>query len=228
MSDTTKIININDFIFKQNLEFYPNLAGLSCEDNQIIFKNSEGNIIHEVLTFDLRTLPGEAWSVGPKEFLDIIKLNKECKVLYKFRDIVDSYSGYTMASEVNEEQENIKRMIGFQMDTYFNAKDHANLLTEENRILIGQAESMIVNLQPETTVKKWIDEKIDNYFQATKELGKTNGLNNADNLKQAVPRLALVKSEEPKTSSKAAFINVAILLYGVINIGFILAVALMK
>jgi len=227
MSDATKIININDFIFKQNLEFYPNLQGLTCEDNQIVYKNSDGNVMHEVLTFDLRTLPGEAWSVSPKEFLDIIKLNKECKILYKFRDLIDNYNS-PLGNSNGEQQENLKNMVAYQMDTYFKAKDHANLLTEENRILIGQVESMIVNLAPNTVMKNFIDEKIDNYFQATKELGKTNELNNADSLKQAVPRLALVKAEDIKVSSKAAFINVAILLYGVINIGFILAVALMK
>ena len=34
----TKIININDFIFRQYLEFYPELAGLSCKENVLYLK----------------------------------------------------------------------------------------------------------------------------------------------------------------------------------------------
>ena len=96
MSDTdlskSKIININDFIFRQNLEFYPNLQGLSCEDNILTLKNN--NIITDsvTLTFDLRTLPGEAWNVTPEEFIKIIKLNKECKGLYKFIELMQKYA----------------------------------------------------------------------------------------------------------------------------------------
>lgn len=96
MSDTdlskSKIININDFIFNQNLEFYPNLQGLSCVDNKLTYQNSDGTILNETLTFDLRTLPGEAWMVAPKEFIDIIRLNKECKNLYSFIDIMQKYA----------------------------------------------------------------------------------------------------------------------------------------
>lgn len=96
MSDTdlskSRIINVNDFIFNQNLEFYPNLQGLSCNDNNLFFQKSDGTIINEPLTFDLRTLPGEAWNVSPEEFIDIIRLNKECKGLYKFIDLIQKHA----------------------------------------------------------------------------------------------------------------------------------------
>lgn len=93
MSDTdlnkSKIINVNDFIFNQNLEFYPNLQGLQCNDNNLIYQRKDGTVINVPLTFDLRTLPGEAWNVNPEEFIEIIKINKECKGLYKFIDLLE-------------------------------------------------------------------------------------------------------------------------------------------
>ena len=96
MSDTdlskSKIININDFIFRQNLEFYPNLDGLTCEDNVLYLKQNDNVIDSEALTFDLRTLPGEAWNVTPQKFLEIIKLNKECKGLYKFIELMKEHA----------------------------------------------------------------------------------------------------------------------------------------
>ncbi|MDE5539889.1 MAG: hypothetical protein K2J20_05330 [Bacilli bacterium] len=86
------IVNINDFIFKQNLEFYPNLKGLACVDNTIIYQR-DGNILNIPLTFDLRTLPGDAWNVTPEEFIDIINLNKKCSKLYKFIELMQTH-GY--------------------------------------------------------------------------------------------------------------------------------------
>ena len=96
MSDTdlskSKIININDFIFRQNLEFYPNLNSITCEDN-VLYLKENGNIIDSTtLTFDLRTLPGEAWNLTPQEFMETIKLNKDCKDLYKFIDLIQKYA----------------------------------------------------------------------------------------------------------------------------------------
>lgn len=96
MSDTdlskSRIINVNDFIFNQNLEFYPNLQGLSCTDNNLTYQRPDGSIVIEPLTFDLRTLPGEAWNVTPEEFINIIKLNKKCKGLYKFIDLIERHA----------------------------------------------------------------------------------------------------------------------------------------
>ncbi len=87
----SRIININDFIFKQNLQFYPNLVGLSCENNTINYTKNNNVIASVVLTFDLRTLPGDAWNLSPEEFMDVIKLNKECKSLQKFIGIIEKY-----------------------------------------------------------------------------------------------------------------------------------------
>lgn len=43
------------------------------------------------------------------------------------------------------------------------------------------------------------------------------------------PKLALVKKEEhPLSLPRAGYINIAILIYGILNIGIILAIALMK
>ena len=71
----TKIININDFIFRQYLEFYPELQGLSCKDNTLYLEEQNEIIASETLTFDLRTLPGEAWNVDAKTFMEIISMD---------------------------------------------------------------------------------------------------------------------------------------------------------
>lgn len=98
----TKIININDFIFRQNLEFYPNLNGLSCKENVLTFKEN-GNIIRsETITFDLRTLPGQVWLKTPKEFLEVIRLNKECENLDKFLKLLKSYIPNNFINEGSE------------------------------------------------------------------------------------------------------------------------------
>ena len=57
-------------------------------------------------------------------------------------------------------------------------------------------------------------------------------MNETDELRQG-NALVRIKNETTalvptKTSSRAAFVNISILLYGVINIGLILALALMK
>ncbi len=107
MNDTdlskSKIININDFIFRQNLEFYPNLQGLSCKGNTIYYTVNNELLAAEPLTFDLRNLPGNAWNVSPQEFVDIIKLNKECKGLYHFIDFIQKYTNnYSILQTGNE------------------------------------------------------------------------------------------------------------------------------
>lgn len=89
----SKIININDFIFRQNLEFYPNLTGLIVEDNILKYIVNNEIVDSEVLTFDLRTLPGSVWNVSPIEFINIIRLNKETKGLNKFIELMQKY-GY--------------------------------------------------------------------------------------------------------------------------------------
>lgn len=119
---------------------------------------------------------------------------------------------------------NLGTIIDSHMDTYFKAKDHANLLTGDNKTLVAQTENHIANLPEQSEMKKFINNRLDKYYETTKELGKIDSMNNADTLRQGGPTRALV----PTTSSRGAFINIAILLYGVINIGIILAIAFMK
>lgn len=88
----SKIININDFIFRQNLEFYPNLQGLTVEDNILKYKENGNIIASESLTFDLRTLPGEVWNESPEEFLETIKINKECAKLTEFLNLMNNFA----------------------------------------------------------------------------------------------------------------------------------------
>lgn len=126
---------------------------------------------------------------------------------------------------MNDLNDNIKRC----MQQYFKAKDNFQYLTEDNKILVGQVENYIGILPPDNPVKQTIDEELDRYFSTTKELGDTKNMQIADNLRQQTAPLALVRTKpEDKVSSKAAFINVAILLYGMLNIGFIVAVALIR
>ena len=105
MSDSdlskSKIININDFIFRQNLEFYPNLRGLMVEDNVLKYNKDNLNI-NEVLTFDLRTLPGEVWNATPEEFINIVRINKECKGLYRFLDFINKQGFNTFINSYQE------------------------------------------------------------------------------------------------------------------------------
>lgn len=126
---------------------------------------------------------------------------------------------------MNDLNDNIKRC----MQQYFKAKDNFQYLTEDNKILVGQVENYIGILPPDNPVKQTIDEELDRYFSTTKELGDTKNMQIADNLRQQTAPLALVRTKpEDKVSSKAAFINVVILLYGMLNIGFIVAVALIR
>jgi len=117
----------------------------------------------------------------------------------------------------------LESAVKHYMELYFIAKD-SPYLTEDNRTLLGQVSNNIATLPEKSYMKTLINSEIDKYFATTKELG--GNLNNADELKQG-PVRALVKKEEPR-STRAAFINVAVLLYGILNIGIILAIALMK
>lgn len=123
---------------------------------------------------------------------------------------------------------NIKSDISNGMATYFEAKDNFNLLTSENKILVTNTENSIARLPESSPIKQYISQELDNYYAQTKEMGKINSMNNVDELRQGGPVRALVKTEEHPNSSRAAFINMAILLYGVVNIGIILAIAFMK
>ena len=220
----TKIININDFIFRQYIEFYPELQGLNCKENTLYLKENNEIVASEVLTFDLRTLPGEAWNVDAKTFIENIKINKSCKQLEGFLNFLNS-SAY---NNITLDKEQLNNQITNYMNLYFSVKDSSHYLTEDNRILIGSLDTLIANLPKETPIGLLINQKLDEYFEITKEIGDTKGKGMVLELKNKnVP--AIIPEEEPtRKLGKAAFVNVAIILYAVLNIGIILAIALMK
>lgn len=84
----SKIININDFIFRQNLEFYPNLKGITCVDNILTYQENGTVLAEETLTFDLRTLPGQVWNYDCKKFMEVIRFNKDCLTLGDVADFI--------------------------------------------------------------------------------------------------------------------------------------------
>ena len=88
----SKIININDFIFRQNQEFYPNLQGLTCEDNVLTYRINDAVIAQETITFDLRTLPGHVWNYDSKKFMEVIKFNKDCLTLGDVADFINEHA----------------------------------------------------------------------------------------------------------------------------------------
>lgn len=219
----TKIININDFIFRQYLEFYPQLQGLSCKENILYLKENNEIIASESLTFDLRTLPGEAWNVDAKTFMEIIKINKSSKKLESFINFLNqnAFTNFTI------EKEKLDLEVTDYMNLYFSIKDSFSYLTEDNKILIGNIETLIATLPKETLLGSIINQKLDEYFEITKKIGDSKGKGMVLELKNKnVP--TLIEEEQPIRSRKAAYINIAIILYGVLNIGIILAIALMK
>ena len=219
----TKIININDFIFRQYLEFYPELAGLSCKENVLYLKENGEIVANETLTFDLRTLPGEAWNVDAKTFMEIIKINKSCKKLESFINLLNqnAFNNFTI------DKDTLDTEVTDYMNLYFSIKDSFSYLIEDNKILIGNIETLIATLPKETALGTLVNQKLDEYFEITKEFGDTKGKGMVLELKDKnVP--AIIPEEEHTRTSKAAFVNIAIILYGVLNIGIILAIALMK
>lgn len=220
----TKIININDFIFRQYIEFYPQLQGISCKDNTLYLKENEQIVATETLTFDLRTLPGEAWNVDKRTFIENIKINKSCKQLEDFLNLLNA-SAY---NNIILDKEQLNNQLTNYMNLYFSVKESLHYLTEDNKILIGSLETLIASLPKETPIGTLINQKLDEYFEITKEIGDTKGKGMVLELKNKnLP--TMIPEEEPlMKSKKAAFVNVAIILYAVLNIGFILAIALMK
>ena len=220
----TKIININDFIFRQYLEFYPELAGLSCKENVLYLKENGEIVANETLTFDLRTLPGEAWNVDAKTFMEIIKINKSCKKLESFINLLNqnAFNNFTIDKDALDTE------VTDYMNLYFSIKDSFHFLTEDNKILIGNIETLIATLPKETVLGNLVNQKLDEYFEITKKIGDSKGKGMVLELKNKNVPSIIPEEEAPTRSSKAAFINIAIILYGVLNIGIILAIALMK
>lgn len=219
----SKIININDFIFRQNLEFYPNLTGLSCEDNILTYKVNGETITSEALTFDLRTLPGDAWNVSPKNFIEIIKINKSSKKLFDFIHLLNE----SAFDNVILNKEELEHNVSNYMNLYFSIKDAFSTLTEDNKILVSNIENMIASLPKETAIGSIVNTKLDEYLELTKTMGDEKGKAMALVLKNK--NLPSLIEEEPKVKmTKAGFINIAILLYGILNIGMIVAMAIMR
>ncbi len=121
-----------------------------------------------------------------------------------------------------------------------NALENKDFLTEGNKDLVGKVLhdiDKLVDGEVKLNIEKyWLD-----YYKNAKQTNNMLALMVAENynrgsselnssLDNTGPKLALVKKEDnyPLSSSKSAFVNIAILLYGVLNIGFIVAVALMK
>ena len=93
---------------------------------------------------------------------------------------------------------------------------------------MGNIETLIATLPKETVLGKLVNQKLDEYFEITKKIGDSKGKGMVLELKNKNVPATIPEEEIPVRSSKAAFINIAIVLYGVLNIGIILAIALMK
>ncbi len=134
--------------------------------------------------------------------------------------------------------EEIKRNFDFIVEAY----KYKDYLTEENKVLLSRTIDTLAKVPSNSLVglsKVQYGAKL--YETAKQNNGEgleiaeifrqsnTDFLDDSYNRENEGPKLALVKKEESyPLSSKSAFINVVILLYGVLNIGFIVAVALMK
>lgn len=220
----TKMININDFIFRQYLDFYPNLQGLFCDKNTLYLTQNKEVVASEILTFDLRTLPGEALNLNAKEFMEIIKINKSCKKLETLVDLLNQNA----FNQISMDKEALDNQVTNYMNLYFSVKDSFQYLIEDNKILIGKIETLIATLPKETILGSLVNQKLDEYFEITKEIGDKKGKGMVLELKNKNVPAVIPEEEIPTRSSKAAFVNIAIILYGVLNIGFILAIALMR
>lgn len=132
-------------------------------------------------------------------------------------------------NQVSSNNVSLNDAISQSMRVYFNAKEKSRYLTEDNKILVSNTEyyiSMVPNNHP---MKQLINQEINNYYARAKELGQNENRSNADELRQKDQTRALVKKEESIVGSRrSAFINIAILIYGSLNIGFIIAIALLK
>ena len=134
--------------------------------------------------------------------------------------------------EIVSRFQNVKKIgdKSYQCTCNSHKDDKASLtITEEdNKILIGNIETLIATLPKETVLGNLVNQKLDEYFEITKKIGDSKGKGMVLELKNKNVPSIIPEEEAPTRSSKAAFINIAIILYGVLNIGIILAIALMK
>lgn len=225
-SNPSNIININDYIFKQNLEFYPNLSSITCEDNNLIYKEN-GEVISSVaLSFDLRTLPNEVWTIEPAEFINIIKLNKDCLSLIDMADYINEHLRDTQFSD----SFNGTHLNGIKKFTkrYYEGVNNKNLLCEAANLSLGYFATNIMGPYEDGVMENGpIKESMDN---AKKEYTLEHPESKTKSLERTLTNFPITTTPEEKSivPVKAGFINLAILIYGLINIGVILAIAIMK
>ncbi len=223
----SKIININDFIFRQNLEFYPNLNGLKCNENILTYSENGEVLASEVLTFDLRTLPGNNWNLNPLEFMDMIRLNKNCIALIDTADFINKHAfDHFFEPGTNENNFDLKT-IKKRTEIYYEASNNTDFLCEAANYSLGYFSSNVIVPFDEgrfsgSLINESIEEGKNNYLALHPEKKAK-----ARVLELTSPNLPVPFKEE-ETPTKAGFINIAILLYGIINIGMILAIAFMK
>jgi len=225
-NENNNVININDYIFKQNLEFYPNLNSITCEDNTLIF-SVNGEVIDNVeLSFDLRTLPGNIWNLEPQEFINMIKLNKDCLSLINMADYIKSHlNDTTFSDEFNGYHlENIK---GFTT-RYYEGLNNKDRLCEAANLSLGYFATKIIgpfedNTLPNGPIKESMESGKQDYAALHPET-------KAKSLERTLIKFPITIPEEHEevSTSKAGFINLAILIYGMVNIGVIIALALLK
>lgn len=243
----SRIININDFIFRQNQEFYPNLQELTCEDNVLIYKINGAIVARETVTFDLRTLPGHVWNYPAKKFMEVIKFNKDCLTLADAADFINenAFNNVITPQNINQgitrtytnEEIVEKTRIFFEGINNIENKNTSTDLTEAAQANVKKYELGVMvpyndgklNSNFMNAIK--VGEEIYHNEHPNKEQTSTDLTRTAE--MQALhgdgPKLALVKKEEhPLSMHKAGYVNVAILIYGMINIGIIVAIALIK
>lgn len=121
---------------------------------------------------------------------------------------------------------NLKKVNDY-MNTYFKMKDNFNRLTDNNKSLVAMTENSIALLPKSSIMEQWITQKINEYFEMTKTIGDEKGTTMALVLKNK-NQPSLIEEDVPNYYPKAGYINIAILIYGIINIGIILAIAFMK
>ena len=125
-------------------------------------------------------------------------------------------------------KEVLEEKITNYMNLYFIAKDSFQYLTDDNKSLVGRTEMEIANTPKDSLKGQIVNRKLDEYFEITKEMGNSKEMTRIREMQTQKYPLAPTSEEPVMKSSKAAFVNIAIIIYGVLNIGIILAIALMK
>ncbi len=124
---------------------------------------------------------------------------------------------------MNENNNELDYQVKKQMDRYYKMKEESHRLNEPNKILLGQIEDTMANLPDNSNIKKMINANLEEHDRAF-----NTGINNTAELPMVRKRMLPTVQKEQKLFTRAGFINAAILLYGMVNIGIIVAIAIMK